>query len=199
MGDPKVTSILNATVMGIPGANSFRDAWFPILSEFDDVVLIPDNDDAGVELVKRVCSVNNTVRVGFLPLRHNDFCDAWRMTNITNCIDVITCASRVEVRLPRVINAGKFTVFSSFGKSENADSLKFIQFVNSATGPLKTCGNNEYKARCPFHEDVTPSFYVNTEKNTYYCHGCDAGGDAFDFVMRIEGCSFLDAKKVLAP
>lgn len=46
---------------------------------------------------------------------------------------------------------------------------------------------------CPFHEDKTPSLYVYNDTGRYWCFGCGAGGDAIDFVMRFEGCSFPEA------
>lgn len=55
-----------------------------------------------------------------------------------------------------------------------------------------------YKACCPFHQERTPSFMVNEEKNMWHCFGCSKGGDAFAFVMEIEGLSFREALTLLA-
>ncbi len=54
------------------------------------------------------------------------------------------------------------------------------------------------KARCPFHEEKTPSFYVNPALGLYKCFGCGAGGDVFDFVMKLEGLTFSEAGERLA-
>ncbi|MFH1098428.1 MAG: DNA primase, partial [Candidatus Uhrbacteria bacterium] len=54
------------------------------------------------------------------------------------------------------------------------------------------------KACCPFHNEKTPSFMVNREKQVFYCFGCGAGGTIFDFVMRREGLEFGEALKLLA-
>lgn len=55
-----------------------------------------------------------------------------------------------------------------------------------------------YKACCPFHQERTPSFMVNEEKNMWHCFGCGKGGDVFAFVMEMEGLEFREALKMLA-
>jgi DNA primase len=62
---------------------------------------------------------------------------------------------------------------------------------------LKKSGR-EFKGRCPFHQEKTPSFYVVPEKRFYFCHGCRASGDAVSFVQRYFGKTFLDAVRDLA-
>ncbi|MCS7216350.1 MAG: DNA primase [Candidatus Bipolaricaulota bacterium] len=62
---------------------------------------------------------------------------------------------------------------------------------------LKPAGKN-YKARCPFHPDDTPSLMVSPEKGLWHCFGCGAGGDAIGFLMRIERLSFAEALAKLA-
>ena len=62
---------------------------------------------------------------------------------------------------------------------------------------LKKSGR-EYKGRCPFHQEKTPSFYVVPEKRFYFCHGCRASGDAVSFVQRYFGKTFIDAVRDLA-
>jgi DNA primase len=54
------------------------------------------------------------------------------------------------------------------------------------------------KGCCPFHNEKTPSFYVNEEKGFYHCFGCGVHGDAISFLMEQDGLSFLDAVKWLA-
>ena len=55
-----------------------------------------------------------------------------------------------------------------------------------------------YKACCPFHQERSPSFMVNEERNMWHCFGCGKGGDAFAFVMEIEGLDFREALTLLA-
>ena len=63
--------------------------------------------------------------------------------------------------------------------------------------PLKKTGQN-YTARCPFHEEKTPSFSVNPDKQFYYCFGCGAGGNAIGFLMEYERLDFPLAIESLA-
>jgi DNA primase len=51
---------------------------------------------------------------------------------------------------------------------------------------------------CPFHSEKTPSFNVIQTKQFYYCFGCNAGGDVFSFIMKLEGLEFLAAARLLA-
>jgi len=62
---------------------------------------------------------------------------------------------------------------------------------------LTKAGSN-YKGRCPFHKDDTPSFSVSPEKGLWHCFGCGAGGDVIGFLMKIENISFIEAAKRLA-
>ena len=56
----------------------------------------------------------------------------------------------------------------------------------------------EFKAPCPFHNEKTPSFYVNDDKGFYHCFGCSAHGDAIRWLTEQAGLPFIDAVKELA-
>lgn len=62
---------------------------------------------------------------------------------------------------------------------------------------VEKAGKN-YKARCPFHNEKTPSFFISPERESYYCFGCNAKGDIFSFVEQFEGVDFMGALKMLA-
>lgn len=62
---------------------------------------------------------------------------------------------------------------------------------------LEKAGSN-WKGRCPFHNERTPSFFVSPERGSYYCFGCHAKGDIFSFVQEFEGLDFVGSLKVLA-
>jgi len=63
--------------------------------------------------------------------------------------------------------------------------------------PLKKAGVT-FKACCPFHQEKTPSFNVNPQKQFYHCFGCGAHGDALTFIMEYEGLTFVEAIESLA-
>jgi len=63
--------------------------------------------------------------------------------------------------------------------------------------PLRRVGRN-FMGRCPFHEEKTPSFSVNAERQFYHCFSCKVGGDAFKFVQEMEKVGFLEAVELLS-
>ena len=58
---------------------------------------------------------------------------------------------------------------------------------------LKRAGKEEWRGLCPFHDEKTPSFYVNDEKGVFNCFACGEHGDVFDFVMKKLGVDFRGA------
>src|SRR3954464_4696375 len=56
----------------------------------------------------------------------------------------------------------------------------------------------EWKACCPFHNEKTPSFYVNDDKDFWHCFGCGVHGDAIRWLTDARGLPFMDAVKELA-
>lgn len=62
--------------------------------------------------------------------------------------------------------------------------------------PLKRSGVN-HQGLCPFHQEKSPSFNVNSARQIFHCFGCGVGGNVFSFLMRMEGLSFPDAVRRL--
>ncbi|MBI4179597.1 hypothetical protein HY522_09280 [bacterium] len=80
--------------------------------------------------------------------------------------------------------------------SEIKARADIVQIIG-ATVPLKKAGK-DFKARCPFHSEKTPSFTVSAEKQLFYCFGCGTGGDLIRFVMLIEKIDTAEAIRRLA-
>lgn len=76
-------------------------------------------------------------------------------------------------------------------KEKIKESLSVADLVGEYV-KLEKAGIN-HKALCPFHNEKTPSFMVNAERNFWYCFGCQRGGDIFSFLMEIEGLDFREA------
>ncbi len=72
-----------------------------------------------------------------------------------------------------------------------------IEEVVSSYIKLEKMGAN-LKARCPFHNEKTPSFFLSPARGSYYCFGCGAKGDIFTFVEEFEGLDFKGTLKLLA-
>ncbi len=81
-------------------------------------------------------------------------------------------------------------------KDELRARVTLSTVVNRTTKLTKA--GREWKACCPFHNENTPSFYVNDEKQFYHCFGCGAHGDVITWMIEQRGFSFMDAIKELA-
>ncbi len=72
-----------------------------------------------------------------------------------------------------------------------------LSAVIGRTVRLQKAGR-EFRACCPFHDEKSPSFYVNDAKGFYHCFGCQAHGDAIRWLTDHQGLAFMDAVKELA-
>ncbi|WP_448587949.1 DNA primase [Thermocrinis sp.] len=82
---------------------------------------------------------------------------------------------------------------------ELRDIVKKLDIVDviSSYIDLQRAGNN-FKAKCPFHPDDTPSLYVSPSKGIWKCFGCGVGGDVVKFVALYENISYTEALLELA-
>jgi DNA primase len=80
---------------------------------------------------------------------------------------------------------------------EDVRSRCDIVEVISGFIPLKRSGKT-FKALCPFHQEKTPSFIVNLERQIFHCFGCSQGGDVFAFLMKYENITFPEALQQMA-
>ena len=79
---------------------------------------------------------------------------------------------------------------------EVRNAVNLVSLVSEYVA-LKKRGRN-HVARCPFHNEKTPSFNVSEEKQIFMCFGCGVGGDVFKFVMQIEHLTFPEAVRFVA-
>jgi DNA primase len=88
-------------------------------------------------------------------------------------------------------------LYTNESKQRVRDAVDMVDLVSSRTD-LRRAGPNRLTGLCPFHEERTPSFGINPVEKVYHCFGCQASGDAFTFVMDIEGVDFKGALELLA-
>lgn len=87
-------------------------------------------------------------------------------------------------------------MFSDSTLNEVRSRLDIVELVSRYV-PLKKAGRN-FKGLCPFHSEKSPSFMVNADKQIFHCFGCHEGGDAFTFLMKLEGLTFPETLEKLA-
>jgi DNA primase len=76
-------------------------------------------------------------------------------------------------------------------------AASIVDVVGLRTSLRKSSGTR-YMGRCPFHDERSPSFSVNSDLNLYHCFGCGKGGDVVTFVRETEGVDFVGAIEWLA-
>ena len=93
-----------------------------------------------------------------------------------------------------------YTIIMSAMSRNNVEEIKARIPIEDLIGSyikLEKAGKS-YKARCPFHNEKSPSFFISPDRGGYYCFGCNAKGDIFSFVEQFEGLDFRGALKILA-
>ncbi|MFC1790784.1 DNA primase, partial [Patescibacteria group bacterium] len=81
-------------------------------------------------------------------------------------------------------------------RDEIKQKIDLVELVSEYVS-LKKAGRN-FKGLCPFHSEDTPSFIVSPERQIFKCFGCNEGGDAFGFLMKMESLDFGEAIRTLA-
>jgi DNA primase len=77
---------------------------------------------------------------------------------------------------------------------QQADIVKVIEgYIR-----LRKAGAQNYSGLCPFHKEKSPSFSVHAVRQFYHCFGCQASGDVFSFVGKIENVGFPEAVRIVA-
>jgi DNA primase len=99
-------------------------------------------------------------------------------------------------RAPAALSSSRDRFVSDFAQSvkQQADIVKVIEgYIR-----LRKAGAQRFSGLCPFHKEKTPSFSVHAGQQFYYCFGCQASGDVFSFVGKIENVGFPEAVRIVA-
>ena len=72
--------------------------------------------------------------------------------------------------------------------NEVRDSVDIVDVIGQYVSLEKR--GKDYVGLCPFHQEKTPSFSVNQQKQFFYCFGCHRGGNVFKFMMEKEELTF---------
>jgi DNA primase len=86
---------------------------------------------------------------------------------------------------------------------EDVETLKrrlpLLDYLRQHNWASRPAGRSEFVGLCPLHEETRPSFYVNSRKDVFYCHGCGQGGDLIRFVQLSRRLSFRQSLACLDP
>ncbi len=93
-------------------------------------------------------------------------------------------------------NGRRMAIISQETIQKILDETDIVELIQGYF-PVKRAGVN-YLAICPFHNEKTPSFNINPQRQIFHCFGCQAGGDAIKFLMLYDNLPFPEAAKRLA-
>lgn len=137
--------------------------------------------------------------------------DTFEHDFLTNCIWVMTWAKQDIENKSQLDRLERYWIYNESRKAtpdrlndyplENFNTLireaKEVPIENLYTARFKRSGGRTLTALCPFHPEKTPSFTVFTDSNTFYCFGCNEGGDSITFYQKFCGMNFVEAVKRL--
>ncbi len=179
-------------VICIPGATACPSEWMPILRKYSSVHVFADADTAGQQLPDRLAHLVPGVRVVRLPQSH-DVC-SFLLEHTEDDLRKLYDIAPIHVPKPGPIKTVGL-VWDNAGSDEHRDKL--IRVIVESGVVLRRAGGNEFKGLCPFHEERTPSFSVNSTKGLYRCFGCGAKGDVITFLKEHRGMEFGPAMRYL--
>jgi len=192
-----------AAVTSTCGAGTFHAEWGPFFAPIPSIYVCFDNDDAGREGAQRVAKVIPRARIVRLPEEVGEGGDVTdffvRLGRDRGAFErLLDAAQPLPLRLStdnRPSSPGQ----ARPGRWAHVQELKSRIAIADLVGryvSLRQSGER-HVARCPFHDDETPSFMVFPAPGTFHCYGCRAHGDVIDFLMRIEKTSFKETLDVL--
>jgi DNA primase len=181
------------------GAGVFRPEWAESFREVPDVYICFDRDDMGQRGARRVAMMVPHAKIVKLPEEvglGGDVTDFFVRLGRT-CEDFLRLLEVAQPLEPTETQPGPKPVDRGPRPSPDpeVEALKSRVAIDILIGRYIRLWHNgqTYRARCPFHEDHSPSFVVYPGTRSFYCFGCGAHGDVLTFIMRAEGVGFREA------
>jgi len=97
-----------------------------------------------------------------------------------------------SMRLKRLLMAGSGKIPKGSITEEQIQKALLVPIENLNNIPLRKSGKT-LTGLCPLHQEKHPSFYIYTQSNSFYCFGCNQGGDAITFTRLLHDYSFKEA------
>lgn len=181
------------------GAGVFRPEWAEAFREIPDVYICFDRDEMGQRGARRVAVMIPHAKLVALPEEvglGGDVTDFFVRLGRTreDFLRLLETAQPLEPGQGKVEPKPE-----GRGPRRSPDpeveALKSRVAIDALVGGYIRLWHNgqTYRARCPFHEDHSPSFVVYPGTRSFYCFGCGAYGDVLTFIMRAEGVGFREA------
>ena len=192
-----------AAVTSTSGALTFRPEWAEVFREIPSIFICFDNDAAGRMGAERVSRLIPHARLVRLPEEVGEGGDVTdffvRLGKSREAfLGLLEAAEPTPHKETTVLSELETRRFVTT-PDEELERLKALVMIESIVGRytrLRRSGKN-LVGRCPFHDDRRPSFVVYPATQSFYCFGCQASGDVFTFLMKIEQMNFPEALRVL--
>jgi DNA primase len=192
-----------AAVTSTGGALTFRPEWAEELRDIPTIYMCFDTDAAGRAGVERVARMIPHARIVRLPEEVGEGGDVTDFfvrlgRSREEFVGLLEAAQRLpeEQRTKEPVPVRSQAHTSANDEVDRLKSSIAIENLIARYVELYTSGQN-YRARCPFHEDRNPSFVVYPQTQSFYCFGCREHGDVLSFLMRQERLTFPEALQVL--
>ncbi len=170
------------------GASTFKEEWFELMVG-KEIFMCFDNDDAGRKGMERIARMRPEIRSIPLP---NDIGESG---DITDFFVKLKCSKKdfetlIKVSQPLEVEPEP----KPKARRRGNDGVKSDRLESAKAVPLDMLLTfKEDFARCPFHNEKTPSFHWIRKTNKWHCFGCGEHGDGIDLVMRTKQMTMKEA------
>jgi DNA primase len=179
---------IRGSVFACPGASTFTHRHAEDMERFASVVVVPDGDKAGRDMVRRIAGMLDQVYAVAMPDGH-DVCSYLTANGTQSLSKLLRDAERVKVAVRRVKPRERLT------STPGLEGV-ILDLANEYGKPRPRSG--EYAMKCPFHQDSEASLMISEHKNVGFCFGCGWKGGPVKFLMDIEDIDWRTAKEQLA-